>query len=213
MTTYSLTGQIRPEAQKNNRKVRDSGMTPAVIYGKDFPSLSCMVDTVIFTGTLKAAGETSIIELTVGSKKYPVLIHRIQRHPVSGHLLHIEFIKVRLDEKVRASVPLEFTGEALAVREKRGVLLPILHEVEIEALPQEIPDKLSVSVAELDVNQELTVSVIVPPSGVTILTETDRTVVRAVPLVSRESEKDTAVSAAQPTETAPSPAEETQSAK
>ena len=126
----------------------------------------------------------------------PVLVHTLQKDPVSNQLLHIEFHQVDLKEKVHAKVPIELMGDAPAVIGKLGVLLTLLDEVDVEALPMDLPEKLTVDVSILkEVNQEVMVGELTIPTGVTILTDKDQSVVRVGALISKEAEAEAAAEA------------------
>jgi large subunit ribosomal protein L25 len=150
-----------------------------------------------FEKLYKDAGETGLVELAVGKDLRPVLVHTLQKDPVSNQLLHIEFHQVDLKEKVHAKVPLELVGDAPAVVGKVGVLLTLIDEVEVEALPTDLPEKLTVDVSKLaEVNQEVNVGDLTVPSGVTVLTAKDQSVVRVGALISKEAEAEAAAEAA-----------------
>ena len=154
---------------------------PANVFGKKIKSTSVMVETDAFATIYKEAGETGLIELTIESEKEtrPVLVHQVQIDPVSGLLLHIEFFQVDLKEKVHAQVPLEFVGTPPAIEKNIGVLLTILNEIEVEALPTELPEKIIVDISGLiEVNQELKVSDLRVPKGVTVLSDAGLTVTK-----------------------------------
>jgi len=137
----------------------------------------------------------------------PVLVHHVQRDPVRNTILHVEFHQVDLKEKVHANVPLSLVGEALAVTQKVGVLLSLLSEIEVEALPTDLPEKIEVDVAALaEVGQELKVSDLHVPSGVTVLSDATISVVKVGELVSKEAEEQAAAEVAAAEEAA-APAE------
>jgi len=197
MKKYALRANVRTELGRKVKKLRRQNLLPATIYGKNFKSQSVSVDNQEFERVYKEAGETGLIELTLDKQTLPVLIHNAQVDPVSDQLLHAELFKVDLKEKVRAGVPIEVVGESLAVTQKVGVLLTVLDELEVEALPTDLPDKITVDVGSLsEVNKELKVSDLKVPSGVTVVTEPSLTVVKIGALVSKEAEAQVAAEAA-----------------
>lgn len=123
---------------------------PANIYGKGIKSLAIQVDLKSFDTVYKEVGETGLVNLTVNKEKKgrPALIHNLQKDPVTDQPLHADFHQVDLTKKVTADIPLEFVGEAAAI-EKGGVLIQLLNEVEVEALPTDLPDKIEVDVSKL----------------------------------------------------------------
>lgn len=133
------------------KKLRKKGILPANLYGKEVESRALKVDYNEFLEVYFVVGETGVVNLDIEGekKKRPVLISQLQRDPVDGNLIHVEFRQIDLKEKVQASVPIELTGEAPAIN-KGGVLVQMMNEVEIEALPEELPEKLEVDVGNLE---------------------------------------------------------------
>lgn len=220
MKKYTLKGQKRTVVGRKVKTLRAQGLLPATVYGSKVKSVSLTVAQDAFLSVYKQAGETGLIELSIDKDIRPVLVHTVQVHPVTNNPLHIEFHQVDLKEKVHAKVPVELTGECPAVAQKLGVLLTILDEIEVEALPAELPEHITVDVSKLlEVNQELTVEKLSVPAGVTVLTEKGLTVVKVGPLVTREAEAQAqaeeaaAAQAAATTEAAAAPAEGTPAEK
>lgn len=209
MKKYKLTAFPRTITGRKVKTLRSEGSIPATIYGKNVKSVSIAVEEQSFSKLYAQTGETGLIELSLGSDLRPVLVHTAQTHPVTGQILHIEFHQVDLKEKVRASVPVELVGEPAAARDKKGVLLTILDEVEVEALPADLPEKIMLDVSALsDVNQELKVSDLKTPSGATFLTDSEQTLVKIGALVSKEAEAQAAEEAAKAAEAAAAQAAE-----
>lgn len=203
MSTYTLQADNRTMVGRKVKQLRKLGKVPATIYGKNVESTSIVITNDDFIRVYGEAGETGLIDLVVGSDKRPVLIHTVQVNPVTNSVLHVEFHQVNLKEKVKANVPLELVGEAQAVSQKEGTLLQLLDEIEVEALPAELPEKIEVEVSKLaHVNDELTVSDINLKSNVTVLTDKTVVVVRVTPLVSREAEQQAAEEASAAAEAA-----------
>lgn len=197
MKKYSLTGENRKETGRKVKKLRKDGKLPATVYGKKVKSVSVTVSDADFKKIYSEAGETGLVELKVDGEIKPVLIHNVQVDPMSGLPLHAEFYQVDLKEKVHANVSVEFVGEAPAVHDKQGVLLSILDEIEVEALPTDLPEKLEVDVSKLAaVNDEVKVSDLKMPAGVTVLTEPGLTIVKVGALVTKEAEAEAAAEAA-----------------
>lgn len=169
--------------------LRKTGEIPGTVYGKNVKSIAVAVNGEEFVTLYKEVGESSLVELTIDNAVRPVLIHNVQKHPVSQNILHVEFFQVDLKEKVHTNVPIHTSGEAVAVKDKVGVLLIILDEVEVEALPANLPEHMTLDVSELTaVEQELKVKDIKNVTGVTILTDSDLTVVKIAPLVTKEAQ-------------------------
>lgn len=197
MKKHSLPAEIRDVVGRKVKNLRKTGKIPATVYGKNVKSMSVAVGADAFEKVYKAAGETGLVELAVGRDLRPVLVHTLQKDPVTNQLLHIEFHQVDLKEKVHATVPLELVGDAPAVTGKVGVLLSLIDEVEVEALPMDLPEKITVDVTKLaEVNQEVKVGELNVPAGVTLLTDKDQSVVRVGALISKEAEAEAAAEAA-----------------
>lgn len=197
MKKHILTAQVRDIVGRKVKNIRSQGQIPATIYGKNVKSVSVAVEAQAFEKVYKEAGETGLVELTVGKDMRPVLVHSLQKHPVDNQLLHVEFHQVDLKEKVHANVPLELAGDAPAVIGKVGVLLTLIDEVEVEALPTDLPEKIDVDVSNLkEVDQEVKVGELKVPPGATLLTDKDQSVVRVGALISKEAEAEAAAEAA-----------------
>lgn len=142
----SLKADTRKERGK---KARTQGAVLAVLYGPKVKAVSLTVDKKEFEKVLSVAGESSLVTLELGEDKTPVLIREVQRHPLSGDAIHADFYQPRLDQKIKIMVPLVLQGEAPAVKELEGTLIQNIHEVEVSALPQDLPHEIEVSVAKL----------------------------------------------------------------
>ncbi len=131
--------------------LRRESKIPANIYSKQKDSVAISVDKKEFLKLYSSAGETTLIELTIEgeTKNRPVLIREAQRHPVTGAIVHVDFQQVDLSVKVTANIPVETTGESEAV--KAGGVLVITHnEIEVEALPTNLPEKFEIDLSKLN---------------------------------------------------------------
>ncbi len=144
-----LEAQARETFGKQTRKLRKEGMIPANVFGKSFTSVALSVDAKVFNNLFKSAGETTVIYIKVGDNDYPTLVSDIQYHPVTEEILHVDFRKVNLKQKVEARVPIHFIGESEAVERKNGVLLTQVEEVVVSALPTNIPHAIEVDISVL----------------------------------------------------------------
>lgn len=208
MKKHSLTATVRTQVGRKVKVLRKEGKLPATVYGKDIKSASITVTGDAFTKVYAQAGETGLIELHVDKDTRHVLVHNVQVDPVTNAKLHVEFHQVDLKEKVHAKIPVEIVGEAPAVAQKLGVLLTVLNDIEVEALPTELPEKIEVDVTKLaEVDQEVKVSDISVSSGVTVLTDAGLTIVKVGHLVTKEAETLAAAEAAAATAAAAASAE------
>ena len=182
----SLKADTRKERGK---KARIQGAVLAVLYGPKAKPLSLSVDKKEFEKVFGAAGESSLVSLDLGTDKTPVLIREVQRHPLSGDPIHADFYQPRLDQKIKIMVPLVLEGEAPAQKDLEGTLIQNIHEVEVEALPQELPHEIQVNVAKLATFEDyILVKDLQVASGVQILHDKEAIVAQVVPAEKVEEE-------------------------
>lgn len=205
MKAIPLTAEKRTVLGKKVRKLRAQGMVPVGVYGKDVKSVALSIPVKEFVKVYAKAGETGLIDLQFGEQTLPVLVKSVQVHPLSRQILHAEMHAVKLTEKIKANVPIEIIGEAPAVQNNIGVLLQILNDVEVEALPTELPESIQVDVSSLsEVGQQVSVGELKLPKGVELLTSGEELVVKVAPAVSEETAKELAAEeSAKAAETAP----------
>jgi len=168
----SLSSKIRTESGRKTNSLRKAEKIPAVVYGPGVKNASIEVDYKEFQKVFKQTGESSLIELSVeGEKtKRPVLIHEIQLDPVTDKFLHVDFFQASLEEEVEVKISLVFEGESLAVKELGGTLVKNISEIEIKALPQNLPHEIRVSIEGLkNFGDHILVKDLVLPKEVKIL--------------------------------------------
>jgi large subunit ribosomal protein L25 len=157
-------------------------MVPAVVYGAQVENTPISVSSVNFQKVFKAAGETSTIVLEIpddkkGVKKVDVLIHDMQVDPIKGFPIHIDFLAIDMNKPIEVAVPIEFTGLAQAEKGGVGILVKVLHEVEIEALPKDIPSSIIVDVTPLAIlDDKILAKDLVFAKGVKMITEGDEVI-------------------------------------
>src|SRR3954470_577471 len=178
-TKLSLTARA-PEGSRSARRLRRSGEVPGVIYGGDGEPSHFSVDARILRNTLAHSG--AILDVTIDSgKTSPVLVKDVQRHPVRGDIMHVDLLRVNMNETIQTTVVLELIGadDSPGVSEG-GVLSQETREVNIEALPGDIPDVITFDVSGLEMNATLLLSSIPAPNGVTFLDDPEETVVATI---------------------------------
>jgi large subunit ribosomal protein L25 len=186
-TALAVTSRVA-EGSRSARRLRRTGQVPGVMYGGDGGPQLFAVDGRILRNTLAHSG--AIIEVAVdGGEAAPVLVKDVQRHPVKGHAVHVDFLRVNMDVAIQTPVTLELIGadEAPGVVEG-GVLSQGVVELNIEALPGDIPDTIQFDVSNLEMNATVTLSALTPPPGVTLLDDPDETVLATITPPSREPE-------------------------
>jgi large subunit ribosomal protein L25 len=170
-----------PEGSRSARRLRREGLVPGVMYGGGEDPQHFAVDGRILRNKLAHAAQ--VIEVTVdGGATGNVLIKDVQRHPVRGEATHVDLLRVRMDVAIHATVSIEFLGsdEAPGVVEG-GIFNQELREVNIEALPGDIPDSIQHDVSGLEMNATLTLDVLTAPQGVTLLDDADTVIATITP--------------------------------
>ncbi|MCL5432513.1 MAG: 50S ribosomal protein L25 [Patescibacteria group bacterium] len=197
MKRQKLTVEPRKVLGKKVKKLRREGVLPANIYGKNIKSIAVQIPLKEFEKIHKEVGETGLIDLELKGELKPVLIHNVQFDHITDLPLHTDFYQVNLKEKVKTAVPLILVGEAKAVTEKIGILLQPLSEVEVEALPEDLPENIEVKVDHLaNIDEQITVGDLKAPQGVTVHTDPSQVIVKVTELVSKEAEEQAAAEAA-----------------
>lgn len=179
MPTQATKLSISERAISNSRetrRLRRAGQVPGILYGGTEEPLPFSVDARELRHALAARG--AVLDLELGGATTSAVLKDSQHDAVRGDTLHVDFLRVRLDVAIHAVVPLEFVGadEAPGVTEG-GVLEHVLREVNIEALPTDIPERLEADVSAMQINDTLFLSAVEPPAGVTILDELEENVV------------------------------------
>jgi len=179
MDFVELKANLREEKGKElNKKLRNAGMVPGVVYRKGEETLSLKIDSKSLSKALHTeAGENVIIKLFVeGDKKKKeriVVIKEIQKDPVKDILVHLDLNEISLTETLKVKVPIISKGEAAGVKQEGGVLQHVMWEVEVECLPTNIPDKIEVDITNLKIGGTLSIKDILLPEGVKILGDSE----------------------------------------
>ncbi|HVO28752.1 MAG TPA: 50S ribosomal protein L25 [Candidatus Paceibacterota bacterium] len=182
-----LTVTSREITGKKVRALRREGMVPAELYGHGIRNQHLAVAVKDFNKIFKEAGSTTVVTLALNAQKVPALIYDVRRDYLTGDLEHVDFYQVRMDEKITAKVPLEFTGEAPAVKALGAAVNKTMSEIEVEALPQNLPHKLTVDLSVLtELNQSVYVRDIAAPKGVKIMIDPETAVATATPPAAEE---------------------------
>lgn len=178
----TLKAKIRKDLGKKVKKLRKKGIIPAVLYGPKIENIPLEVDLKEFEKVYKAAGESSLIKLQIEKKDFLVLIHAVEINAISQKPIHIDFYQPRLDEEITVTVPLVFEGEAPAVKDLGGTLVRNIHEVEVKALPQDLPHEIEVNIEKLkSFEDSILIKDLIVPKEVKILREPDEIVALVTP--------------------------------
>jgi large subunit ribosomal protein L25 len=190
MPEYKLAAENRSEAGKGAaRRLRASGRVPAVLYGHGTKPQHLSVDARQFGQALRTdAGVNVLISLEVGGDQQLALAKEIQRHPVRGSFIHVDFIQVRRGEKVHVQVPVHLVGEAPGAREG-GIVDQDLYQLNVEAEVTAVPEAVEAEVSGLGIGDVLRVADLKAPEGAVILDDPEASVVSVVaPTVEPEPE-------------------------
>ncbi len=144
-----LIVQQREILGKKVKTLRKNGLIPAELYGHGKENFHLSVAAKDFSKLYKTAGESTVINLVLDSEKIPALIHDVSKDSLADEFLNIDFYAVRMDEKIKTKAPLEFFGESPAVK-KGGVLVKSMKEIEVEALPKDLPSHIEVDLSKLE---------------------------------------------------------------
>jgi large subunit ribosomal protein L25 len=166
----TLQANERGERGKNAaRRLRASGMTPAILYG-DGESTSLAVETRTLDYTLTHFGDNALYDIDLGSGNSTARVVDAHRNPVTGLLVHVDFAPVNMREKIEVTVPLTIVGEA-AGSDEGGVLQQVAYEIQVETLPGNIPQEITLDVTSLGMNENLTLGDLTLPEGVVLLSD------------------------------------------
>ena len=176
--------------------MRVQGLIPAVVYGAGQPPVPVTVDPKVITKILHSdSGHNSIFDLNIeGGTGSKVMIVDWQNEPIKGKLLHIDLKRIAMNVRMTVSVPVQLTGTAVGVKNGGGVLSQVLHEVEIECLPDDIPSHIDVDISNLEVNGAIHIKELPHSDKIKFLGEEDALVAH-VTTIKEEAETEPVVAA------------------
>jgi large subunit ribosomal protein L25 len=181
MERQTLDANIRTIVGKRVRVLRQAGRVPAVMYGKRTDPMLLVLDDIQVGKVLARSGAATLIDLRVDGDTHTVLVRDVQRNPIRRDLLHIDFLKVAMDVAITTQVPVELVGEAPAVRELGGVLYTGVTEIEVEALPSDLPDRVVVELDTLkEIEDTITVGDLFLGRGVKVLIDPDEVIAKVI---------------------------------
>jgi large subunit ribosomal protein L25 len=170
--------------------LRKSGDTPAVFYGMNKDTTSISINTVEFKKVWRQAGESSPVKISIPEGgDIDALIHEVQVDPITDEPIHVDFLAIDMKKKVQVGIQLEFTGVSPVVKSGLGNLVKVIHEIEVEALPSDLPQGLVVDISKLvTLDDNIIVSDIKLPANVTLITSADEIVASVVAQVEEKEE-------------------------
>ncbi|MBA4370013.1 MAG: 50S ribosomal protein L25 [Coriobacteriaceae bacterium] len=189
--TYQMQAHRRDVIGKANRRLAGQNLVPAVLYGTGREAMAIALDRHdLELALVHSGGHTAMYKLKIEGEDQPVdaVIKTHQTNPVKGTLLHVDFLAVRADQTIHAAIPLHIVGDSVGVR-AGGVVATNLREINVEALPMDLPDHIEADITPLEVGMNIHVSDLVIPAGVTVLDEAETVVCSVVaPRVEVEEE-------------------------
>jgi large subunit ribosomal protein L25 len=178
-----------PEGSRATRRLRRTGRVPGILYGGDGEPMTFSVDARELRHALAARG--AVLEVVDEGNAIPAILKSAQYHPVRGETMHVDLLRVNLSVAIAAVVPLELVGAEDAPGAKEGgVLEQITRELNIEALPTEIPESITYDVSGMEINDTVTLSQVAVPAGITLLDDPEETVVATLTPPRLETETD-----------------------
>jgi large subunit ribosomal protein L25 len=203
MEKVVLKATKRDVAGKQVKALRRSGQLPAVIYGRHTEPVNISMDAHSANLALAKLTSSSLVTIDVDGKEYPALVREKQRNYIKGSLLHVDFLAVSLTEKLRTSVRVDFAGVSPAVKDFNAVLVHVMEELEVECLPADLPERITVDISALQkVGDGIHVRDIVVSDKIRILDDADNMVAVAT-LAKEEVEAPVAEAVAVVTPTEP----------
>lgn len=160
------------DPKENLTNIRAAGNMPAVVYGLGKEAEAITISSISFIKVWREAGESTTVTLDIDGQKVATLIHALDREAVKGTPLHADFLRIDTNKVIRVHVPVEFDGIAPAVKSGVGVLVKVLQEVEIEALPKDLPHAIHADISNMDtLDSQIEAKDLVLPAGVTLITK------------------------------------------
>jgi len=167
---FELIAEVRQDQGKGaSRRLRHAGRVPAILYGGKADPLAVSLDHTKLSLIMENEKfYSSIVAIQVSGKTHSAILRDVQRHPWKNQVVHVDFQRVADDEMIRMTVPLHFSGEAVApgVKTQGGMMSHLRNEILVECLPKDLPEFINVDVSELSLNQSLHISDLALPSGV-----------------------------------------------
>ncbi|MDO8467254.1 MAG: 50S ribosomal protein L25 [bacterium] len=184
-----LVVQKREKFGKATKAMRKAGLVPAELYGRGIANVHLSIPAKELRKVLKQSGENTMVDVMIDGEKRPVMIHELALDPVSDEITNVDLYQVRLDEKIKVRVPVEFVGESDAVKSKNGLLVKAMQEIEVESLPTDIPRSVSVDISKIaDIGQSVHVKDLVLPKGVEVVADGESVVATVTAKMTEEQE-------------------------
>jgi large subunit ribosomal protein L25 len=193
-----LTATTRESVGKANRRIGGEGLLPAVVYGTSHKAQAIAVDRHTFEMLLHGNITSSLVKLTVdGDKPINVIVKSVQHDAIKGHVLHVDFWAIKMDQMITTVVPVHFIGDSPGVR-LGGVMTHNVQQIHVESLPTSMPDFLEADVSTLEIGDSLHISDLIAVEGVTVLDAPEEIIASVVAPKAEEVEEEAGAEAAEP---------------
>jgi len=188
-----LTAEKRTVTGKHVQRLRREGWVPGVMYGHGFEPVPLQFEERSLAHILSRVGGSQLVGINIKGDKQPemALVRDVQRDPIRGNFLHVDFYRVMMTERLTAEVPLVTVGESPVTEAREGILLQGISSIEVECLPGDLVDAIEVDLSDLvEIDQGIYVRDLAVPAGIDVLTDVDEMIVRIVPLEAEEIEEE-----------------------
>ncbi len=187
MEVVTLNANVRKTIRKQVKALRRQGFLPAVMYGAGVEPLPLELDEKVASRVLSNVGRSTLIDLQVGKDTHKVLVREFQRDVIRRNILHVDFLVVAMDVVISAVVPVVLVGEAPAMEELGGIIVSGLNEIEVEALPSDLPEQVTVDIESLvSMNDVITAGDLVLGERVVLVTDPDETIANVIAQMAEE---------------------------
>jgi large subunit ribosomal protein L25 len=185
-----LSAEKRTVLGKQVKQVRRQGWTPGVMYGHGYESVPLKFEMRELQRLLSETGGSQLVGIKIKGQSQPemALVRDVQRDPIRQTILHVDFYRVQMTERLTTEIPLELIGESPVAERNEGILLQGISSIEVECLPGDLVDAIEVDLSDLvELDQALYVHDLAIPSGIDVLTDADEMIVRVTPLAEEET--------------------------
>jgi large subunit ribosomal protein L25 len=191
LETHTLEANARTMVGKRVKQIRKQGQVPAILYGSGIEPVPIALDALETARVMSGITGSTLIDLNIGDQSHKVIIRDVQRDPISREMVHVDFLKVAMDVAIRTEVPIELVGNAPAVKDYGGVLVAGLSEIEVEALPGDLPDRISVDLGVLaEIDDAITVEDLVIGKGVKVSNDPGDIIAHVIYMAEEEEEEE-----------------------
>jgi len=186
------------EGKSHLTHLRREGKIPAIMYGRATPNTPIQLDGKAFEQFLKRHGASGIVELQIGADRGAAVIKEVQRHPITGRVLHLDLQRISMQDRITAPVPILTTGDASAVAAQGGVIEQQLTELTVTCQADHLPDQITVDIGHLQIGQSIHVADLALPEGVETAQSPDSIVVAATMTAAGRGQEAEAAAEAEP---------------